>query len=75
MTDGPAPNQTTIRHGLYLTTGRTEDGRLIAICADGTPLLGHDPVTVLTLECVQSIREAKQWFKKVKLERPWETRH
>ena len=65
---------TPIRYGLYLTTGRTDDGRLLAICSDGTPQLGHKEIKVLTLEVVQSVKEARQWFRRVKIERPWETR-
>ena len=62
------------QHGLYLTTGRTDDGRLLAICSDGTPQLGHHPVTVLLLEVVKSVQEAREWFRRVRVERPWETR-
>jgi len=67
-------SKTTIRHGLFLTYGETEDGRPLAICSDGTPQLGHDPVTVLTIEVVGSLKEARRWFNNVKQTRPWETR-
>lgn len=63
-----------IRHGLYLTTGRTEDGRMMAICSDGTPQLGHSPVNVLTIEAVKSFEDAQCWFNYVKQTKPWETR-
>ena len=66
---------TPIRHGLFLSYAKMEDGRNLAVCSDGTPQLGHDPVTVLTLEVVQSFKEAKQWFSEVKKTRPWETRN
>lgn len=64
----------TIRHGLFLTYGKTEDGRNLAICSDGTPQLGHDPVTVLTVNIVKSFEQARRWFNHVKQTRPWETR-
>jgi hypothetical protein len=64
-----------LRHGYYLTIGKTEDGRTLAICSDGTPQRGHDGVTVLSLEVVASEPEARQWFKRVRKEKPWETRH
>lgn len=62
------------RHGLYLTTGRDDRGRLIAICSDGTPQRGHDPVTILTLEVVDSERDAELWFEAVKILQPWKAR-
>lgn len=68
-------NQTTIRHGLYLTVGPGDRNDLIAICSDGTPQRGHEDVTVLTLGRVKSMKEARAWFARVKKERPWETRH
>lgn len=64
----------SLRHGLYLTIGKTEDGRTLAVCSDGSPQFGHNPVTVLTLEVVASEREARDWFKRVRVERPWEIR-
>lgn len=67
--------QTTgLRHGLYLTVGKTDDGRMLAICSDGTPQRDHDHVTVLSLETVPNMKVARAWFKRVRLERPWETR-
>lgn len=64
----------TERHGLYLTVGRTLDGRMVAVCADGTLHRGHRPVTILSVEAVETEAEAKEWFERVILERPWETR-
>lgn len=63
-----------LRHGAYLTTGRVEDGRLMAVCSDGSPQWGHAHVTVLSVECVASEAEARVWFDRIMLERPWETR-
>lgn len=64
----------TERHGLYLTVGRCDDGRMLAICSDGTQQRGHTPVTILTIQVVATVAEARDWFKRVILERPWETR-
>ena len=35
FTEVNIPSPTQIHHGLYLTTGRTQDGRLLAIYSDG----------------------------------------
>jgi hypothetical protein len=59
---------------LCLTTGRDEQGRLIAICSDGSPQLGDTHVTILSLEVVQTVSEAQEWFGRMVVERPWETR-
>jgi hypothetical protein len=64
-----------LRYGLYMTTGRDEKGRFIAIVTDGTPQLGHQDVTVLTLEVVEDEADAARWFDRMKQERPWEVRH
>ena len=61
-----------LRHGLYLTTGRDAQGRLIAVCSDGTPQRGHSPVTILAVEVVQSVGDAVEWFASIKRSRPWE---
>ena len=59
---------------LVLTTGRLKDGRMLAICSDGSPQLGDAKTTVLSLETVESQEEAEAWFLDVKKNRPWETR-
>lgn len=58
-----------VRHGLYLTVGNASDGRLIAICSDGSPQFGHEDVTVLDLKPVGSMTEAKAWFREFKRDR------
>ena len=58
-----------LRHGLYLSIGPAEDGRLLAVCSDGTPTEGHDPVTVLDVETVSSYSEARAWFDDFQRER------
>jgi hypothetical protein len=62
---------------LYLTVGNIPDpdGRKIAVITLGSPQMGDDEVVVLTLTEVKSQGEAEQWFKKMKEERPWETRN
>lgn len=63
------------RHGYYLTTGPDPKGRgLIAVISDGTPQLGHDPVTVLDVEVVPDVEAARAWFSVAKITRPWEQR-
>lgn len=64
----------TDRHGLYLTTGRDPAGRMLAMCSDGSPQLGHSVVSILAIEVVSDIDEATDWFKRMKRDRPWETR-
>lgn len=66
----------TIKHGLYLTTAPDENnkGCIIAVISDGTPQYFHDPVTVLDADRFDSIEAARNWFKKAKLEQPWNPR-
>jgi len=59
---------------IYLTFGKDSQGRKIAIMSLGSPQHGDEMVTVLTLEVVKSTKEAKAWFKRMLVERPWETR-
>lgn len=62
------------RWGLYMTYGKTPDGRNLAIISDGSPQLGHDPVTVLEVMPDISHTEAHAWFARMQIERPWEVR-
>ncbi len=71
----------TLRHGYVLTEGETTttDGRRVwlATISDGSPQLGHDEVTVLTLETFPigtKRRVIMDWYKRMKKEQPWETR-
>ncbi len=60
---------------IYLTTGPNPKGPgLLAIMTRGQMQLGDRHVEVLTLEVVQTYEEARQWFRQMKIERPWETR-
>ena len=63
-------------HGYFLTIGPDPKGRgLLAIISDGTPQMGHDPVTVLSLTVVENEAAARTWFEEVKETRPWESRN
>lgn len=61
---------------LTLTIGETEDGRMLAIVSSGghpqNP--GSGVCTVQSVEVVESRKEAKAWFERMKAERPWEIR-
>lgn len=72
-------------HGLFLTVHpvapaedeTAEPNRLCVILSDGTPQLGHDPVTVLTLETFPlgtPHTEIQAWRDRMIEEMPWETR-
>lgn len=64
-----------VLHGLYLTTGRvTKGGNLMAYCTDGTTQMNHDPITILAVQPVRSEGEAREWFLRIREERPWEDR-
>lgn len=63
---------------LYLTVAQEKrqpqnDG-YIAVVTQGNYQAGDDPVIVLTLKIVENMKEAKAWFRRMKMERPWETR-
>lgn len=62
---------------LYLTVGREkrqpENDGYIAVVTDGVYNI-DETVTVCTVEVVRSMKEAKAWFRRMKVERPWETR-
>ena len=59
-----------------LTVGRAEDGRLLAIISSGghPQISGSGQCTVLGVEVVKSMKDAKRWFRQARVERPWETR-
>jgi hypothetical protein len=63
---------------LYLTVSREkrqpENDGYIAVITDGNYQAG-DFVTVLDVEIVQNMKEAKAWFRQMKIERPWEPRN
>lgn len=64
---------------LYLTVAREKrqpqnDG-YIAVISDGHVQVGDEECTVLTVEVVPNMKAARAWFKRMKVERPWEERH
>jgi hypothetical protein len=63
---------------IYLTVSRDKrqpqnDG-YIAVISQGQPQLGDNTCTVLDVELVKNMKEANAWFKRMKIDRPWETR-
>lgn len=63
---------------LYLTVDRErrqpQNDGYIAVITLGNYQAGDDPITVLSVEVVKNMKTAKQWFRRMKIERPWETR-
>lgn len=61
---------------VYLTVGDDPKGRgLLAIVSRGHPQRGDAKCTVLTVEVVKNMKAAKAWFRRVKIEQPWELRN
>jgi len=61
---------------MYLTVDHDrEKGGMIAVISLGQPQLGDTHVTVLSVERVKNMKQAKAWYRQMKLERPWEARH
>lgn len=59
---------------MYLTVGKNPKGEgLIAVITLGQPQFGDKNCTVLSLEIVSNMKAAKIWFKRMKIERPWES--
>ena len=59
----------------YLTVGDDPKGRLLAVISEGQPQLGDANVTVLSVKPVKNMKEAKAWYRQMKMERPWEARN
>lgn len=60
---------------IYLTVDKDPKGcGLLAIMSQGHPMFDAH-CTVLTLEVVPNMKAAKQWYKRMNVERPWETRN
>jgi len=59
---------------IYLTVDKNPKGKgLLAIMTQGHIQYG-DASLVLTFEVVPNMKAAKKWFRRMKIERPWETR-
>jgi hypothetical protein len=63
---------------LLMTTGKTDDGRELAIITSGghPQLPGSGPCRILEVELVDNMpnRDTAAWFIRMNNERPWETR-
>ncbi len=64
---------------MYLTVARQkrqpENDGYIAVISYGSPQRGDSNVRILDVELVQSRKEAKAWYKRMQVERPWESRN
>jgi hypothetical protein len=64
---------------LYLTVApdkrQPQNDGYIAVISRGHPKAGDRTYAVLTVKVVKNEQEAKAWFKRMKIERPWEERH
>jgi hypothetical protein len=59
----------------YLTVDKDQKhGGFIAVMTQGHPRFGDKNCTVLSVTRVVSKQEAEQWYSRMKIERPWETR-
>ena len=64
---------------LYLTVDKQKrqpqnDG-YVAVISEGSPQMGDKNITVLTVEVVKNMKEAKAWFKRMQIEQPWMERN
>jgi hypothetical protein len=60
---------------LYMTHAwNDEQQAYLAVITEGHPRMGDELATVLTLELLPTARACRQWFKRMRRERPWETR-
>lgn len=64
---------------IYLTVDRKkrqpENDGYVAVISQGSPQRGDKNITVLSVEIVQNIKEAKAWFERMKVEQPWVERN
>lgn len=63
---------------IFLTVAREKrqpqnDG-YIAVISQGSPQLGSEQTTILTLQVVRNRKAAMAWYRRMIVERPWETR-
>jgi hypothetical protein len=61
---------------LYLTVDdhkrQPQNDGYIAVISRGHPKAGDQNSTVLMVKVVKNAQEAKAWFKRMEIERPWE---
>lgn len=64
---------------IYLTVAtekrQPQDDGYIAVISQGSPQKGDGMTVILDVELVANLDEAEQWFEKMLVERPWETRN
>lgn len=66
-------------HQIYLTVDRQKrqpqnDG-YVAVISQGSPQFGDGETIVLDVEVVKNMKEARRWYKRMLVERPWEARN
>jgi hypothetical protein len=67
----PRENQSVLIGDYYISLGRDESGRLLAIVTKGHPNAGDNKVEVCDIEIVKNLEEAAEWFTKSLTEKPW----
>lgn len=64
---------------MYLTVERTkrqpENDGYIAVISQGQPQTGDTHCTILSVKTVKNMKAAKAWYRRMKIERPWEPRN
>lgn len=61
---------------IYLTTAPNPKGPgLLAVISRGQPQLGDLDVTVLDMEVCGTEDEARNWYQRMLIEKPWEQRN
>jgi hypothetical protein len=60
---------------LFLTYAwKADRNGYLAVVSEGHPRLGDEEVTVCTVALLPTPRACRQWFRRMRKERPWETR-
>lgn len=63
---------------LYLTVARErrqpQNDGYVAVISDGHIQRGDEKCLVLSVKVVPNVKAAQAWFRRMKEERPWETR-
>lgn len=64
---------------IYLTVAeekrQPENDGYVAVISYGHPQYGDKHCTVLSVKVVQDTEQAKEWYRRMKIERPWEERN
>jgi hypothetical protein len=66
-------------HQLYLTVShekrQPENDGYVAVISQGHMRRGDANTILLSVEIVPNMKAAKAWFKRMQIERPWESRN